>query len=291
MQMSRNSVMASSHHGNTRDQQSRTSAASPSTLSATGSSKAPMRVNCLRARARMPSSASVIIAPTKTPSAILRSPRKKNAMKTGTAIRRAPVSAFGTFMGGARAGAASAFRPGVGRRSRRASPNRSVPAAVGPPRLRRTPRGRPPLLARTSCARGLALLLDERFDGLRDALAQDQHLADFRRRLLLVTVIQVQEMRHASAVQDGDNHRRERHLLSELRKESYVHGSLLQRPEEVAARLHDQLERARSRQRDGDDLRGLLEAVAQRVPAERNLSLHLEQQRAFRLVTRGAQHD
>src|SRR5439155_22424017 len=63
----------------------------------------------------------------------------------------------------------------------------------------------------------LALLLHQRLDRLADALAQDEHLADVGRRLLLVAVVQVEQVRDAAAVQDGHDQRRERHLLAQLR--------------------------------------------------------------------------
>src|SRR5712692_4538544 len=120
MQTSRNNVIPRSHQGSARDQQSSTNAARPSSLSASGSRSAPIRVNCFRARARIPSSASVIIAPTKTASAAFRSPRRKRATNTGTATSLAPVRAFGTFTSPARrasgaGGSCASLRSGVGR--------------------------------------------------------------------------------------------------------------------------------------------------------------------------------
>src|SRR5947209_16341543 len=146
-------------------------------------------------------------------------------------------------------------------------------------------------LLRASGMSCLALLLHQRLDGLADALAEDEHLAHVGRRLLLVAIVQVEQVGDALAVQDGHDQRRERHLLAQLREEPDVERRLLQRPEEVAARLHHQLERARRRERDGDDLRRLLEAVAQPVPAERHAALDKQEQRALRLASRRAQHD
>ena len=59
----------------------------------------------------------------------------------------------------------------------------------------------------------------------------------------------------------------------------------------MAARFHHQLERAGRREGNGDDVRRLLQPLAQAVPTERDLALDLEEQRAPRFAERRAQHE
>src|SRR5436305_7175676 len=72
-------------------------------LSAAGSRIAPSRERWLKRRAIIPSNMSVNAALTKRTNAARKSPRSDAKMKTGTAMRRRRVSAFGTVNMGRKA--------------------------------------------------------------------------------------------------------------------------------------------------------------------------------------------
>ena len=91
-------------------------------------------------------------------------------------------------------------------------------------------------------------------------------------------------------MEDGEDQGAERHLLSERGEETNVHGGLLQRAHVVAARLHHQRERRLGGERHRH-LPGVLGALAEPIPAERDSTLDLEEKRPRRLAPRRAQHD
>src|SRR4051794_845230 len=95
MHTSRKISSQRSHDGSRCEPQRTAMAERPITLSAMGSSTAPMCVNCLSMRAAMPSSQSVIMAKMKTARAAPMRPERNSQRKTGTATSRRPVRELG----------------------------------------------------------------------------------------------------------------------------------------------------------------------------------------------------
>src|SRR5205823_8819358 len=113
MHASRKSSKYKSQTGRRWDQHNSPSAVRPISLSATGSMIAPIRVNCFKARAAIPSSTSVIMAAQKTASAPPMLPATNSQTKIGTASRRSAVRALGTFTSLLLVALLVPLRPGV----------------------------------------------------------------------------------------------------------------------------------------------------------------------------------